>query len=256
MSRDAIVKAWAIRQEEKKRHRNIWAHRCTIGTSRSAASTTKKRERTKEKQERERDGGGREARGENGGGRKRKWNKVASRRRGRRRGTEAYLPPTYIPSRGFWRILGVPGTMVEAQSWVWGSKPGRRTEDADAHRPLDPPCAGVVTRIATRRRKTQLTSIPPPSRPIYTPLNPHPNPATLRPPVCSPTTPTLFVLILASRLHTHGFGPYRMPSLNISILPLRYRWYTSIFERNVTCELNALPRVIACDMLEMWQIWK
>lgn len=68
--------------------------------------------------------------------------RVASRRRGRRKGTEAYLPPTYIPSRGFWRILGVPGTMVEAQSWVRGLKPGRRTKDADAHRPVDPPCAG------------------------------------------------------------------------------------------------------------------
>lgn len=68
--------------------------------------------------------------------------RVASRRRRRRKDTEAYLPPTYMPSRGFWRILGVPGTMVEAQSWVRGSKPDQRTEDANAHRPVDLPCAG------------------------------------------------------------------------------------------------------------------
>jgi len=42
------------------------------------------------------------------------------RRRGRRRGTEAYLPPTYMPFRGFWRVLGVPGTTLGAQSWIRG----------------------------------------------------------------------------------------------------------------------------------------
>lgn len=75
-------------------------------------------------------------------GEKKKDKKRVNGRRGRR-GTERRIcrPRTYHPG-GFWRILGVPGTTLEAQSWVRGLKPGRRTEDADAHRPLDPPCAG------------------------------------------------------------------------------------------------------------------
>lgn len=99
-----------------------------------ALATGKK---AKEKQDEEEEKGEKTGMEEKGSG-----IRVASRRRGRRKGMEAYLPPTYMLSRGFWRILGVPGTMVEAQSWVRGSKPGRRTEDADAHRPVDPPCAG------------------------------------------------------------------------------------------------------------------
>jgi len=173
----AVVKAQALRQEKEKRHRNIWAHRCTIVervAQLRALATEEKSERKAERREREVGGGGggvgeekekekeeeeeeekkeeeEEEKDEGEEGEEEEKTRmeekgsgirVASRRRGRRKGTEAYLPPTYMPSRGFWRILGVPGTMVEAQSWVRGSKPGRRTKDADAHRPVDPPCAG------------------------------------------------------------------------------------------------------------------
>ncbi|KAL0122639.1 hypothetical protein PUN28_007392 [Cardiocondyla obscurior] len=138
--RDAAVKAQALRQEKEKRHRNIWAHRCTIverAAQLRALATGKKAKEKQNEVEEDQEEGEKTGVEEKGSG-----IRVASRRRGRRKGTEAYLPPTYMLSRGFWWILGVPGTRVETQSWVRGSKRGRRTKDADAHRPVDPPCAG------------------------------------------------------------------------------------------------------------------
>lgn len=96
--------------------------------------------------------------------------RVASRRRGRRKGTEAYLPPTYMPSRGFWRILGVPGATVEPNRGFEVRNP------AGALRTQTPTVLSthlVQGRNAHRdaQAKNALTSIPPPPSDLHH----HPN---------------------------------------------------------------------------------
>lgn len=51
--RDAAVKAQALRQEKEKRHRNIWAHRCTIVERAAQLRALATGKKAKEKQDEE-----------------------------------------------------------------------------------------------------------------------------------------------------------------------------------------------------------